>query len=72
MKSCIYCGSVMDGSRHESAINRLVNSSTEPERRSMASSSSGVSVSDGPNRVLTSWTNCAQDGRPPLSSIRWN
>jgi hypothetical protein len=53
-------------------MNRLANSSTEPVRRSMASSPNGVSVSGGPNREFTNWMNCDQDGRPPLSSNLWN
>jgi hypothetical protein len=72
MKSCICCGSVMDGSRHESAMNCLLNLSMKPDRCSMASAPSGLSVSGGLNRALTNWTNYVQVGRPSLSSIRWN
>ncbi|KAG8045242.1 hypothetical protein GUJ93_ZPchr0008g11629 [Zizania palustris] len=36
MYNCICCGSVSVGSRHESAMNRALYSSTKPVRRSMA------------------------------------
>jgi hypothetical protein len=54
MKSCICCGSVMDESLQERAMNRFANSSTELEQRSIANSPRGESVSSGPKRALTS------------------
>jgi hypothetical protein len=43
---------VIDGLWQESAMNRLANSSTDPEQRNMASSPSGVSVSGDPKRAV--------------------
>jgi hypothetical protein len=58
MKRCICCGSVMVISLQERAMNRFVDSSTEPERRSIAISSRGESVSGGSKRAFTTCVNC--------------
>jgi hypothetical protein len=72
MNSWICCCSVREMSQQDSVMKHFQNSSTVPERRSMASLPMRLSVNGGPKRALTSWTNCVQVGRPPLSSMQWN
>jgi hypothetical protein len=69
---CIWCDSEIAESRQDRDMNCLQSSSTEPSRRSRASSPIGLSVSGGPKRIWTSWTKRVQLGGPLLSSNRWN
>jgi hypothetical protein len=68
VKSWICCPFIKERSRHDNVMNLPQNSSTVPIRRSRASSPSGVSIIDGPKRLLISRVKSGHGGTPLLSS----
>jgi hypothetical protein len=50
-------------------MKRLLNSSTVPERCSMADSPMGLSVNGGPKRATTSWTNYIRAAAVELHAV---